>query len=135
VGGGNTLVTVPTPAPEGPSPRRRGKHPGDAVDERKGGTANEGKLRARWKLWQLFQPGWLAKYSLDKFSLQAIDIWFVWPKRSRRSRMSMPCTISDPVHSLVPSPPSCDADYDEAARVKRYDVARDSGMMPPTVTE
>jgi hypothetical protein len=27
------------------------------------------------------------------------------------------------------------ADYDEAARVKRYDVARDSGMMPPTVTE
>jgi hypothetical protein len=26
------------------------------------------------------------------------------------------------------------ADYDEAARVKRNEAARDSGMMPPTVT-
>jgi hypothetical protein len=28
-----------------------------------------------------------------------------------------------------------DADYDEAARVERHEAARDSGMMPPTVTE
>ena len=56
------------------------------------------------------------------------------PTKIRHTRADM---IRARIHAIAcgyEDADDLDADYDEAARVKRNEAARDSGMMPPTVT-